>query len=93
MGDVHEVIPTTKTISTYQKITGRCNASDDATFSLKRKTDKAYNIAVNFKCSFEFNKSPLLGLKMLINYEVQPTLNERTIDFSITKIEGTPEFQ
>lgn len=70
MGDVHEVIPSTKNISSLQPITGKCRALDDKYYNLTIKSTKTYLASVNFTCDLKFanNTKKLLGLNLAINY-------------------------
>jgi hypothetical protein len=54
VGDLHEVMPSTRNISTEEPITGRCQALPDSFFSLAKKSLKTYELKVNYTCAFEF---------------------------------------
>lgn len=94
MGDVHDVIPSTKNLSSLEPITGKCRALDDKFFNLESKTASTYVASVNFTCDLKFsnNTKRLLGVNLAINYEVQVIHLPSTLDFVVKGITGTPTF-
>lgn len=94
MGDVHDVIPSTKNISSLEPITGKCKALDDKVFSLDMKTTSTYTASVNFTCDLKFsnNTKRLVSLNIAVSFEAKVVANVNTIDFVIKGISGTPTF-
>jgi hypothetical protein len=60
----------TKTISSLEQITGRCDALDDPVFSLVAKNTKSYEAKVNFACNlFLYNETvKLIGINLVATY-------------------------
>jgi len=50
VGDLHEVISSTKNVSSFKELNGRCQAINDKTFSIEKKTISSYAVKVNFTC-------------------------------------------
>lgn len=82
----------TKNMSTLIELAGRCNGLDDPAFSFAAKSSSAYDVKVNFECQLNFNKTRLVGVNILVNYEVEPTLSSKYLDFKLKSIYGTPVF-
>lgn len=59
-------------------------------FTVSRKNDKSYQAKVNFACNLNFNNSNLISINIVANYEIQPNLAAKKIDFILTGIAGTP---
>lgn len=94
MGDVHEVIPTTKSLSTLNEVTGLCRAILDSSFSFEMKSDRAYDINVNFTCDFNHSKTvKLVSMSLLVNYELRPQVSAKTVDFLIGNVGQKPIFK
>lgn len=93
MGDLHDVMPSaTKHMDTMLAISGLCRALDDPVFALNMKTSKTYEAKVNFGCNFEFNKTHLISINLVVSYEITPRLSSKTLDIQLTNIAGTPVF-
>jgi hypothetical protein len=96
MGDVHEVMPSsTRNMSTMVELQGRCDALDDPAFSFSAKSASAYDVKVNFQCQLNFNnnKTRLVNIDMVVNYEVAPKLGSKYLDFILNSISGAPLFK
>jgi len=65
---------------------------DDPVFSLIAKNSKSYEVKVNFECELNFNKTKLIGINIVIFYEITPVLTSKKLDFMITAISGKPAF-
>jgi hypothetical protein len=93
VGDLHDVMPAaTKHMDTMLPITGLCRALDDPVFALNMKGSKTYEAKVNFGCNFEFNKTHLISINLVVAYEITPRLTSKTLDIQLTNIAGTPAF-
>ena len=92
MGDVHQVMPSsTKNISSMTQLSGRCDGLNDPVFSFQAKNTSAYEVKVNFACEIHFNKTRLLGVNIVVNYQVEPQL-KKYLNFALQSISGTPAF-
>ena len=71
VGDLHEVIGSTKNVSSYVELTGKCQAIDDnKTIDLSMKTSKSYAVKVNFTCFLEQNGTKLVDIVLPVEYEI-----------------------
>lgn len=77
-----------------EPITGRCRALDDTKFNLTMKTATSYDVSVNFTCDFKIynNTKKLIGINLLINYEIAVVLQPKYMDFFVKSITGVPTF-
>jgi cytochrome c oxidase assembly protein Cox11 len=92
VGDLHEVIGSTKNVSSYVEMTGKCQAINDKNFNLEMKTVSSYAVKVNFTCFLEQNGTKLVDIVLPVEYEITPTLTSRELNFVIKNIKGTPTF-
>lgn len=92
VGDLHEIIPSTKNISTEEPIVGRCNALTDSLFKFGKKTNTTYEADVHFECNFTFTQINFMNISITIKYEIAPLLRTNFIDFTIKSITGVPQF-
>ena len=92
MGDVHEVIPSTKNISSLEPINGKCKAMDDKYFNLLKKTLTSYLVSVNFTCEFHIlnNTKKLFSMNLAVDYEVEVRPLSSSVDFVVKSITGVP---
>lgn len=74
------------------ELTGKCQAINDKTFNLEMKTNTTYAVKVNFTCFLEQNGTKLVDIVLPVEYEIQPTLTSRELNFVIKSLNGTPTF-
>lgn len=92
MGDLHDVMSSTKNISSFRLINGSCTAQNDKTFNFTMKSASAYELVINFTCQLLDNKTKIIDIVLPVTYEISPKLNAKTLDFIVTGIKTTPKF-
>jgi hypothetical protein len=93
MGDVHEVMPSsTKNMSTLIPLSGNCSGLDDPVFFFAAKSNSAYELKVNFACILNFTTTKLVGINIVVTYQISPKAGSKVLDFLISSITGTPAF-
>jgi hypothetical protein len=68
MGDLHDVMASTKNISSFRQLNGRCDALNDKYFNLVAKTASSYELTVNFTCSIFDNGTKVVDIILPVNY-------------------------
>jgi hypothetical protein len=86
VGDLHDVMSSTKNISSFRQLNGRCNATNDKFFDLKAKSASSYQLTVNFTCTILDNITKVVDIILPVSYEITPKLNAKTLDFIVTGI-------
>lgn len=81
-------MPSSKNISSLDSLNGRCKAQDDKSFHFEKKTNASYDVQVNFTCDLNYNKNKILGITILVDYEVGVSLLSDEINFIVQSITG-----
>lgn len=50
----------------------------------------SYDVKINYTCSISYNNSKILGIDILVEYEVEVEAKSDHIEFMIMEIGGTP---
>ena len=67
MGDLHEVMPSTKNISSLETLSGFCKALYDKDhFMFDKASTSSYDVHINYTCSLEYDQKEILGIDILV---------------------------
>ena len=94
MGDLHEVMPSTKNISSLEPLTGFCNAIyDEQHFKFDKADDENYDVKINYTCGISYKEQQILGIDILVEYLVLVQAQSDRLEFMIMDIEGAPIYK
>ena len=68
MGDLHDVMYSTRNITSFKSLNGKCSALDDKSFSFEMKSISSYAIIVNFTCYLLDNNTKIIDLILPVEY-------------------------
>lgn len=64
MGDLHDVITSTRNISSLKEIKGNCNAIYDKNLGLVKKSISSYTMKANFTCFLYLNTTKIVDINI-----------------------------
>lgn len=64
MGDLHDVITSTRNISSFKELKGNCNAISDKNLGLKKKSISSYTMKANFTCFLFLNTTKIVDINI-----------------------------
>jgi hypothetical protein len=64
MGDLHDVITSTRNISSFKEIKGNCSAVYDKTLGLVKKSISSYTMKANFTCFLFLNSTKIVDINI-----------------------------
>jgi hypothetical protein len=95
VGDLYEVIPESMKLPPRTAITGNCTAHEDSFFSVKRYSDDAIQVNINYTCLIETNdtaRTRLADFSLSTNIRVNIVAKYETLELNILKATGIPSF-